>query len=245
MAAVPWPVRAQPIAAGGPAQPERKLFGGRDGEAIAGFEVDTLDNRRSYDLPLRLGGSSREHRIAVMTTIRKTVVLREIIATEMGAAPARPIIRVAGLAVVANPFAGRYEQDLSTMFPIGRLVGERMMPELVALLGGPAISYGKAALVGVAGEMEHGGACVHPMLGKPMRAAIGGGKAVIPSNVKIGAAGATIDVPLGHKDEPWSFDHFDTITVMLADAPRPDEIVVVIALADGGRPLPRCGQAPL
>ena len=82
------------------------------------------------------------------------------------------------------------------------------------------------------------------MLGKPMRAAIGGGKAVIPSNVKVGSVGATLDVPLGHKDEPWSFDHFDTMTVMLADAPRPDEILVVVALADGGRALPRCGQAP-
>lgn len=180
-----------------------------------------------------------------MTTFRKIVVLRETIEAEMGEALARPIVRVVGLAVVANPFAGRYERDLSAMFPIGRAAGERLMPELTALLGAPAITYGKAALVGVAGEMEHGGACVHPMLGKPMRAAIGGGKAVIPSNVKVGAAGAVLDVPLGHKDEPWSFDHFDTITVMLADAPRPDEIMVAIALADGGRPLPRCGQTPV
>jgi hypothetical protein len=154
-------------------------------------------------------------------------------------------VRVAGIAVVANPFAGRYVADLSPLFPIGRAVGERLMPELVALLGGPAVSYGKAALVGVMGEMEHGGACVHPMLGKPMRTPIGGGKAVIPSNVKIGAPGTTIDVPLGHKDEPWSFDHFDTMTVSLADAPRADEIMVVVALADGGRALPRCGNAPL
>lgn len=180
-----------------------------------------------------------------MTIFRRIVMLRETIEAEMGQALARPIVRVVGLAVVGNPHAGRYERDLSAMFPIGRAVGERLMPELTAMLGAPAITYGKAALVGVAGEMEHGGACVHPMLGKPMRAAIGGGKAVIPSNVKIGAAGATLDVPLGHKDEPWSFDHFDTITVMLADAPRPEEIVVAIALADGGRPLPRCGQAPL
>src|SRR5271169_2309469 len=83
--------------------------------------------------------------------------------------------------------------------------------------------------------MEHGGACVHPMLGKPMRAAIGGGKAVIGSDVKVAAAGASLDVPLGHKDDSWSFLHFDTITISVADAPRPDEILVVMAIADGGR----------
>jgi hypothetical protein len=82
------------------------------------------------------------------------------------------------------------------------------------------------------------------MLGKPMRAAIGGGKAVIPSNVKVAPAGTSLDVPLGHKDDPWSFDHFDTVTVSVPDAPRPDEIVVVMTLADGGRLLPRCGSAP-
>ena len=83
--------------------------------------------------------------------------------------------------------------------------------------------------------MEHGGACVHPLLGKPMRAAIGGGKAAISSNVKVAAAGASLDVPLGHKDDSWSFQHFDTITVSVADAPRPNEILVVVAIADGGR----------
>ena len=86
----------------------------------------------------------------------------------------------------------------------------------------------KEAIAGAAGEMEHGGACVHPMLGKPMRAAIGGGKAVIGSNVKVAAAGAALDVPLGHKDDSWSFPP-------VADAPRPYEILVVIAIADGGR----------
>jgi hypothetical protein len=82
------------------------------------------------------------------------------------------------------------------------------------------------------------------MLGKPMRAAMGGGKSVIPSNVKVGACGVSIDVPLGHKDDPWSFDHFDTITVTLADAPRPNEIVIIMVAADGGRLHARCGKAP-
>jgi hypothetical protein len=119
-----------------------------------------------------------------------------------------------------------------------------LMPDLVRLLPNPAISYGKGAIVGTGGEFEHGGACIHPMLGKPMRAAIGGGKAVIPSNVKVAPAGTSLDVPLGHKDDPWSFDHFDTITVSVPDAPRADEIIVIMALADGGRLLPRCGSAP-
>jgi len=114
------------------------------------------------------------------------------------------------------------------------MLGERLMPDLVKLLDGLAVSYGKGALVGVNGEMEHGGAYVHPMLGQPMRAAIGGGRAVISSNVKVAAAGASLDVPLGHKDDSWSFPYFDTITVSVADAPRPDEILVVIAIADGG-----------
>ena len=83
------------------------------------------------------------------------------------------------------------------------------------------------------------------MLGKPMRAAIGGGKAVIGSNVKV-AAGASLDVPLGHKDDSWSFPHFDTITVSVADAPRPKEILVVMAIADGGGRLhKRCGTEPI
>jgi hypothetical protein len=112
------------------------------------------------------------------------------------------------------------------------------------MLSGPAVSYGKGAIVGVAGEMEHGGACVHPRLGKPMRAAIGGGAALIPSNVKVAAAGTPLDLPLGHKDDVWSFPHFDTITIFLADAPRPDEILIAIALADGGRLRNRCGSGP-
>ena len=103
----------------------------------------------------------------------------------------------------------------------------------------PAISYGKAAIVGTSGDLEHAAAILHPRLGKPMRAAIGGGQAIIPSNVKIGAVGATIDVPLGDKDDVWVFDQFDTLSVMVANAPRPDEILVIVALADGGRPRAR------
>jgi len=146
--------------------------------------------------------------------------MREAILSELGVAAPRPTIRAVGMAVIGNPFAGKFIEDLRPLFETGAMVGERLMPDLVKLLDGPAVSYGKGVIVGVAGEMEHGGACVHPMLGKPMRAAVGGGKAVIGANVKVASVGASLDVPLGHKDETWSFPHFDTITVSVPDAPR-------------------------
>jgi hypothetical protein len=174
--------------------------------------------------------------------IRKTIVTVEEIRAEGGRAGARPVRRAAGIAVVANPFAGKFVEDLSPLFDVGLGLGEMLMKQVVDLLGGPPVSYGKAAIVGTAGEMEHGGAVVHPKLGKPMRAAVGGGEAIIASNVKVAAAGTAIDVPLAHKDNIWSFDHFDTLTVVVPDAPRPDEIVVVMAVADGGRIHPRVGK---
>ena len=119
------------------------------------------------------------------------------------------------------------------------------MNDAVAMLGGPAVSYGKAAIVGTAGDLEHGGAMIHPKLGKPMRRAVGGGEALIPSNAKVAPPGTPIDLPLGHTDVAWSFDHFDTIPVMIADAPRADEIVLCMAVADGGRPHPRVGSGPI
>ena len=180
-----------------------------------------------------------------MVEIRKVITTRELILSELGVAAPRPVVRAVGMAVIRNPFAGQFVDDLRPLFEAGAMLGERLVPELVKLLDGPAVSYGKGALVGVDGEMEHGGACVHPMLGKPMRAAIGGGKAVISSNVKIAAAGTILDVPLGDKDDSWSFAHFDTITVSVADAPRPNEILVAMAIADGGRLQNRCGSEPI
>src|SRR5213595_1862373 len=180
-----------------------------------------------------------------MIEIRKLIITRETVFSELGVEADRQITRAVGMAVIRNPFAGQWVEDLRPLFEAGAALGERLMPELARLLDRPAVSYGKGALVGVAGEMEHGGACVHPMLGRPMRAAVGGGQAVIGSNVKVAAPGTLLDVPLGHKDEPWSFEHFDTITVSVPDAPRPEEIIVVMAIADGGRLHNRCGSAPI
>ena len=177
--------------------------------------------------------------------IRKIVFHHEVVYSEAGASAAEPITRAAAIAMIPNPFAGSQVEDLSALFDAGGALGERLMGDVVARLPGPAVSYGKAALVGALGDFEHGGACIHPKLGKPMRAAVGGGKAVIPSNVKVGPPGTVIDVPLGHKDEPWSFDHFDTLSLSVADSPRPHEIMVVMAVADGGRVNPRCGGGPI
>ncbi len=179
-----------------------------------------------------------------MIQTRKTVFLRETIETDLFGEPCDPVSRVAVAAVFRNPLAGRFERDLTPLFEIGAALGQRLAGQAIDVLGGPPVSYGKAAIVGVAGDMEHGGAVIHPRLGAPMRAAAGGGDAVIPSNVKIGSAGASIDLPLGHKDNPWSFDHFDTMTLSVPDGPAPDEIVMFLAYADRGRPIPRCGSGP-
>ena len=100
-----------------------------------------------------------------MIEIRKIITMREAIFSELGVAASRPTIRAVGMAVIGNPFAGKFVEDLRALFEAGAMLGERLMPDLVKLLDGPALSYGKGAIVGVTGEMEHGGACVHPMLG--------------------------------------------------------------------------------
>jgi hypothetical protein len=125
-----------------------------------------------------------------MLHMRKTLFLRETVTSDLGQVANRPIVRAVAMAVIANPVAGRYVEDLTELFAAGRTIGDQLMPELVRLLSQAPVSYGKGAIVGLNGEFEHGGACVHPMLGKPMRAAVGGGKAVIPSNVKVAVCGS-------------------------------------------------------
>ncbi len=177
--------------------------------------------------------------------IRKILFVKEIVEADAGERAARPISRVAAIAVITNPLAGSYQADVSPLFDIGLALGERLAAQAVALLDGPALSYGKSAIVGVSGELEHAAALLHPKLGRTMRNAVGGGEAIIPSTKKVAAAGATIDVPLSNKDNIWSFNELDTITVMVPDGPRPDEIVAILAFADGGRPLARSGEGPV
>ncbi|MGQ9367985.1 amino acid synthesis family protein [Azospirillum sp. ST 5-10] len=174
--------------------------------------------------------------------LRKTLLLRETVLADGDRPAARPVVRVAAVAVLENPFAGRPADDLTPLVDFGAVLGARLAGEAVALLGAPVAAYGKAAIVGAGGEVEHAAALLHPRLGQPFRAAVGGGAAIIPSTTKLGGMGMPIDVPLGHKDEVWSFDHLDAMTVFVHDAPRPGEIVAVLAVSDGGRPDPRVGN---
>jgi len=177
--------------------------------------------------------------------IRKTVLTRETIYGEGGRIAVRPVNRVVAIAVIENPYAGRYVEDLSLLFEIGAELGEILMPDLVKLLGGSPVAYSKAAIVGLNGESEHGHALVHPKLGKVMRAAIGGGKALICSNVKVSGPGTSIDMPFSNKDDIWLFDDFCTMTISVPDAPRPNEIALAMAVSDGGRVFARVGKGPV
>jgi hypothetical protein len=171
--------------------------------------------------------------------IRRLLVLRDTVHAEGGLPALRPVTRVAACAVIRNPLAGLARDDLGDIVPLGEELGALLAREALAALRQPPVAYGKAAIVGLDGDLEHAAAIIHPRMGRPMREAIGGGKAIIPSNVKVAAAGTAIDVPLADRDDVWLFDHIDTITVTVPDAPRPAEIVVVVALSDGGRPRPR------
>ena len=177
-------------------------------------------------------------------SIRKIVTIVEEVRSEMGVAIDPPTRRAAAIAVIANPFAGKYVADLDALMIIGDELGGLLTERAIAAIGGDAStieSYGKAAAVGEDGELEHAAAILHPKLGAPVRAALGGGAALIPSSKKRGGLGLTLDIPLGHRQAAFVRSHFDGMEVRIADAPRADEIMVAIALAETGRPLPRIG----
>jgi hypothetical protein len=176
--------------------------------------------------------------------IRKIVTFVEETNTEMGQTISPPTRRAAAVAVIENPFAGKYIEDLSELMTIGEELGELLTVRAVAALGIPATSvesYGKAAAVGEDGELEHAAAILHPKLGTPVRKVLGKGAALIPSSKKRGGMGVVLDIPLGHKDAAFVRSHFDGMEVRINDAPRADEIVVAIAVTDSGRPLARVG----
>ena len=176
--------------------------------------------------------------------IRKTQMIVETTHRDIGKEVNPPTRKAAAIAVIENPFAGTYTEDLSDLIEIGA--------ELGALLGGMCIealgiearaaeSYGKAAIIGERGEWEHAAAILHPKLGAPLRKEVEKGAALVPSVKKLGGPGARIDVPLGHKDAAYVRSHFDGMEIGLADAPRADEILVCVAVTDSGRPFPRVG----
>ncbi|NLD54171.1 MAG: amino acid synthesis family protein [Burkholderiaceae bacterium] len=176
--------------------------------------------------------------------IRRLVVQVDETRIEMGRAIDPPTRRAVAMAVIANPYAGRYEENLDALIQIGEELGGLLGERCVRALGispGQAEGYGKAAIVGEAGELEHAAAILHPKLGAPLRKAVEKGAALVPSAKKMGTLGTAIDVPLGHKDAAYVRSHFDAIEARVADAPRADEIVVAVAVTDSGRPLPRIG----
>ncbi|MDM8542798.1 amino acid synthesis family protein [Desulfococcaceae bacterium HSG7] len=156
----------------------------------------------------------------------------------------KPTRKAACAAVFKNPYAGKYQEDLSLLYAWSEELGEILTKKAVAALGiepDKVESYGKAAISGMAGEREHCAALMHPALGKPIRANVGGGKALLPSAKKMGGPGCAIDLPLGHKDAAFVRSHFDAMEVRIPDAPKDDELVLIVGVTDSGRPAPRVG----
>ncbi|MGE3832861.1 MAG: amino acid synthesis family protein [Parvibaculaceae bacterium] len=176
--------------------------------------------------------------------IRKIMTVVDETLTEMGRDVSPPVKRAAAVAVIENPFAGQYVEDLAPLIDIGEELGGFLAERAVEALGiesAKVEGYGKAALVGENGELEHAAAILHPKLGAPFRKVLGKGAALIPSSKKRGGPGAVLDIPLGHKDAAYVRSHFDGMEVQINDAPRAGEIMVAVAVTLGGRPLPRVG----
>ena len=176
--------------------------------------------------------------------IRKLVVQIDETHREMDREVNPPTRRALAMAVIHNPCAGRYVESLDELIAIGEELGGLLGQRCVQALGiapEQAHSYGKAAIVGEAGELEHAAALLHPKLGAPLRAAVSKGAALVPSAKKQGGMGTAVDVPLGHKDAAFVRSHFDAMEARIVDAPRANEIVVAVVVTDSGRPLPRIG----
>ena len=176
--------------------------------------------------------------------IRKLVVQVDEIRREMGRDINPPTRRALAMAVITNPYAGAYAENLDALIAIGEELGGLLGDKCVQALGiapGQAQSYGKGAIVGEAGELEHAAAILHPKLGAPLRKAVAHGAALVPSAKKLGGVGTAIDVPLGHKDAAYVRSHFDAMEARISDAPRANEIVVAVVVTDSGRPLARIG----
>ena len=185
-----------------------------------------------------------------MADIRLVHVTTQETLTESGRAVGRPTVKVLATAVVANPLAGRpLEADLTVLelmsAEVTALLAARALAALAALGLSPAdvTGYGKGAIVGTDGELEHTAAVLHPRFGKPIRDAIGGGADIIPGTKKVGGPGSSITMPVGNKDDRWVFDDMDSAEVSIGDAPRADEMLICVVLAVGGRPHARVTKA--
>ena len=180
--------------------------------------------------------------------IRKIIVQVDEVLQEGGQAVKPPTRRALAMAVIANPYAGKFSENLDQLIDIGEELGGLLGERCVKALGiqpEDAHSIGKAAIVGEAGELEHAAAILHPKLGAPLRKAVSKGAALVPSAKKQGTLGTAIDVPLGHKDAAFVRSHFDAMEARVNDAPRANEIVVAVVVTDSGRPHPRIGGLQL
>ena len=174
--------------------------------------------------------------------VKRILTFFEEVRSQAGHATEPPLRKCAVAAIVSNPFADQYVEDLSPLVLASEAIGREICAIAVGLLAPfkPA-SYGKAAIIGLAGEQEHGNAMLTTIFGNAMRDAAGGGKAWISSFTKRAAPGSTIDIPLAHKDALYVRSHYDGISVTLHDAPLPDEIALICAYASRGRPNHRIG----
>lgn len=174
--------------------------------------------------------------------VRRTYAITEERHEEAGRPAAHPLRRVAAIAIVENPYAGRYVEDLKPMIDASVPLGRTMAEVALTAFGQHEIqSYGKGGIVGVAGEQEHANALLTSVFANPIREAIGGGDAWISSFTKKGGPGTLIDIPMNHKDDIWVRSHYDGMSVVMPDAPMPDEIAVIFCIASGGRLNARVG----
>jgi hypothetical protein len=174
--------------------------------------------------------------------VRKWCAVVEETVHDGGPAAGEPLIKAAVAVVIANPFAGRYVEDLSPLTAPSAWLGRELAARAVALLGGrPVEGYGKGGIAGVAGEQEHVVACVTTVFGDALREGVGGGVAWISSATKVGSAGVALDLPLAYKDALYVRSHYDSIAIAVPDSPRPDELLIAVSVSTGGRVHHRVG----
>lgn len=174
--------------------------------------------------------------------IRKLVVQAETVVSEAGRPVTQPCRKITAAVIAENPFAGRFVDDLVPLYTLGADLAEVLVTTALEHLGHPAsvvTGYGKGAVIGTAGELEHAAALLHPAFGAPVRTAIGGGKSIIPSTKKLGGPGTVLVLPIVNCNDIWRFDDMDAAEITIPDAPRADEVLIALTLTVGGRPLKR------
>ena len=173
---------------------------------------------------------------SILRLVRKYVVVTDTVVNTP-----KPITRTAAMVIFKDPLDNKVVEDLSPLYDVGSVLGDVLMKKMIPLFPNSEniVSYGKAGIASGDNDLEKIAALIHPQLGSVMRPPLGGGSVCIPSNMKIGGPGTVIDVPLAHKDDIWSFPHWDTMSVRCEDGPNSGELMLIVALSDGGRPFAR------